>query len=94
MPILRTDLQNTRGSRRGNHSRDYAERSLIRAFATFTQAADPLGKSNGQLQKEAAQFSGELELRGLPEPFLRRVVVLPPAEILPGVTVRSLRVIR
>jgi hypothetical protein len=94
MPIPPTALQNTRRSRRGNHSREDTERSLIRAFATFTQAADSLEKSNGRLQTEVAQFSGEIELRGLLEPFLPRVFVLAPAEVLPGVTVRSLRVIR
>ena len=46
---------------RGNHSRDDAERSLVHAFATFTQAADSLEKSYGQLQTEVTRLSVELE---------------------------------
>jgi signal transduction histidine kinase len=42
-------------------SRDDAERSLVHAFATFTQAADSLEKSYGQLQIEVARLNGELE---------------------------------
>jgi two-component system sensor histidine kinase FlrB len=61
MPILPSARQNTRGPRRGNRSRDDAERSLVHAFATFTQAADSLEKSYGQLQTEVARLSGELE---------------------------------
>jgi two-component system sensor histidine kinase FlrB len=61
MPILPSARQNTRGTPRGNRSRDDAERSLVHAFATFTQAADSLEKSYGQLQTEVARLSGELE---------------------------------
>jgi signal transduction histidine kinase len=61
MPILPSARQNTRSPRRGNRSRDDAERSLVHAFATFTQAADSLEKSYGQLQTEVARLSGELE---------------------------------
>src|SRR5579864_359004 len=61
MPILPSARQNTRGTRRGNRSRDDAERSLVHAFTTFTQAADSLEKSYGQLQTEVARLSGELE---------------------------------
>src|SRR4029077_5173499 len=61
MPILPSARQNTRSTRCGNRSRDAAERSLVHAFATFTQAADSLEKSYGQLQKEGARLSGELE---------------------------------
>ncbi|HSZ20068.1 MAG TPA: ATP-binding protein [Candidatus Acidoferrum sp.] len=61
MPILPSARQNTRGPRRANRSRDDAERSLVHAFATFTQAADSLEKSYGQLQTEVARLSGELE---------------------------------
>jgi hypothetical protein len=93
MPILPPARQNTRSSRRGNPSRGDAERSLIHAFATFTQAGDSLEKSYGQLQTEGARHSGKLELRLL-ELFLLRLFVLAPAEVPPGATVRSLRVIR
>src|SRR5579864_245940 len=61
MPILPSARQNTRSPRRGNRSRDDAERSLVHAFTTFTQAADSLEKSYGQLQTEVARLSGELE---------------------------------
>jgi two-component system sensor histidine kinase FlrB len=61
MPILPSARQKTRGPRRGNRSRGDAERSLVHAFATFTQAADSLEKSYGQLQTEVARLSGELE---------------------------------
>jgi hypothetical protein len=50
MPILPSARQNARGLRRGNASRGEAERSLVHAFATFTQAADSLEKSYGQLR--------------------------------------------
>jgi len=49
MAILPTARQNTRSPRHGNRSRNDAERSLVHAFATFTQAADSLEKSYGQL---------------------------------------------
>jgi two-component system sensor histidine kinase FlrB len=61
MPNLPSARQNTRAPRRGARSRDDAERSLVHAFATFTQAADSLEKSYGQLQTEVARLSGELE---------------------------------
>jgi two-component system sensor histidine kinase FlrB len=61
MPILPCTRQKTRSTRRGNRSRDDAERSLVHAFATFTQAADSLEKSYGQLQTEVARLSRELE---------------------------------
>ena len=94
MPILPTALQNARGSRRGNHSRDDAEHSLIRVFATFAQTADSLEKSYGQLQTEVAQFSGALESRRLLGPFLPRAIVFAPAKILPGGTLQTIGVIR
>src|SRR5579863_6651538 len=61
MPILPSARQNTRGPHRVDRSRGDAERSLVHAFATFTQAADSLEKSYGQLQTEVARLSGELE---------------------------------
>ena len=61
MPILPSSRQKTRLPRRGDHSRNDAERSLVHAFATFTQAAGSLEKSYGQLQTEVARLSGELE---------------------------------
>jgi signal transduction histidine kinase len=61
MPILPSPRQKTRTARRGDHSRDDAERSLVHAFATFTQAAGSLEKSYGQLQTEVARLGGELE---------------------------------
>ena len=42
-------------------ARQDAERSLVHAFTTFTQAADSLEKSYGQLQAEVARLGGELE---------------------------------
>src|SRR5579863_5123449 len=61
MPILPSARQNTRGPHRVDRSRGDAERSLVHAFATFTQAADSLEKSYGQLQSEVARMGGELE---------------------------------
>ncbi len=45
----------------GGRNRHAAERSLVRAFATFTQAADSLEKAYGQLRIEVSRLSGELE---------------------------------
>lgn len=61
MPILPSARQKTRGTRSGNRSGDDAKRSLVHTFAAFTQAADSLEKSYGQLQTEVARLSGELE---------------------------------
>jgi signal transduction histidine kinase len=61
VPILPSVRQNTGGPRRGSASRGEAERSLVHAFATFTQAADSLEKSYTQLQAEVARLTGELE---------------------------------
>ena len=61
MPIVPSARQKTRGPQRGVRSRDEAERSLVHAFATFTQAADSLEKSYGQLQTDVARLSVELE---------------------------------
>jgi two-component system sensor histidine kinase FlrB len=61
MTILPSARQKTRTSRRSTPARKKAERSLVRAFATFTQAADSLEKSYGQLQAEVARLGGELE---------------------------------
>lgn len=66
MPILPGARQNARTLRRGNRSRDEAERSLVAAFATFTQAAGSLEKSYAELQTEVAHLAGELE-RANPE---------------------------
>lgn len=66
MPIPPRSRQNTRGMRRDVPSRDDAQRSLVHAFATFTQAADSLEKSHAQLQTEVARLSGERE-RANPE---------------------------
>jgi two-component system sensor histidine kinase FlrB len=61
MEILPSTRQETRSSRRRTPARHDAEHSLVRAFATFTQAADSLEKSYGQLQAEVARLSGELK---------------------------------
>ncbi|MBZ5698031.1 MAG: PAS sensor protein [Acidobacteriia bacterium] len=61
MTILPSARQKARSSRRRAPARKVAERSLVRAFATFTQAADSLEKSYGQLQAEVARLRGELE---------------------------------
>jgi len=61
VPILPSTRQNARGPHRAASSRGEAERSLVHAFATFTQAAASLEKSYGQLQTEVARLSGELE---------------------------------
>src|SRR5713226_4336421 len=61
MTILPSARQKARIPRSGPPARHAAERSLVRAFATFTQAADSLEKSYGQLQTEVARLSGELE---------------------------------
>lgn len=55
MPILPRSPENTRGMRRGVPSRDDAQRSIVHAFETFTQAADSPGKSYTQLQTEVAR---------------------------------------
>src|SRR5216683_485731 len=61
MPILPSARQKARIPRSGPPARHAAERSLVRAFATFTQAADSLEKSYGQLQTEVARLGSELE---------------------------------
>jgi len=61
MTILPSARQKARIPRSGPPARHAAERSLVRAFATFTQAADSLEKSYGQLQTEVARLSSELE---------------------------------
>ena len=42
-------------------TRHAAERSLVRAFATFTQAAESLERAYGRLQVEVSRLGGELE---------------------------------
>jgi two-component system, sensor histidine kinase FlrB len=59
--ILPSARQKKRSKRRDAPIRKHAERSLVRAFATFTHAADSLEKGYGQLQGEVARLSGELE---------------------------------
>jgi hypothetical protein len=61
MPILPRSRQNPRNPRHGSPARHDPERFLVRAFATFTQAADSLEKSCGQLHAEVARLAGELE---------------------------------
>jgi two-component system sensor histidine kinase FlrB len=61
MTILPSARQKERSPRHGTPARHDAERSLVRAFATFTQAADSLEKSYGQLQSEVSRLGGELE---------------------------------
>ncbi len=87
MTILPNAWQNARTPCRAAPAHD-AEPSLVRAFATFTQAAVSLEKSYGQLQAEVAQLSGKLD------PLLRRVVVLSPAVGPPSIPVQSLGVVR
>ena len=51
-----------RGARiRPSSNRRAAERSLLRAFAAFTHAADSLEKAYAQLQLEVSRLGGELE---------------------------------
>lgn len=61
MTILPSPRQKPRTARHGTPARQDAERSLVHAFATFTQAADSLEKSYAQLQTEVARLGGELE---------------------------------
>jgi len=61
MAILPSARQKTRNTLPKTPARHDAERSLVRAFATFTQAADSLEKSYGQLQADVARLGGELE---------------------------------
>lgn len=61
MTNLPSARQETRTSRRLVPTRKAAERSLVHAFTTFTQAADSLEKSYAQLQTEVARLSVELE---------------------------------
>jgi len=61
MTNLPSARQETRTSRRMVPTRKAAERSLVHAFTTFTQAADSLEKSYAQLQTEVARLSVELE---------------------------------
>ena len=62
MPTLPSARKKLRGTRlRRAQVRHRAERSLVRAFATFTQAADSLEKAYGQLQIEVSRLGGELE---------------------------------
>jgi signal transduction histidine kinase len=61
MPILPSARKKVRRPRVGAPGRQAAERSLVRAFATFTQAADSLEKAYGQLQIEVSRLGGELE---------------------------------
>jgi two-component system, sensor histidine kinase FlrB len=59
--ILPSVRQKKRGKRCDVPVRQHAERSLVRAFTTFTHAADSLEKAYGQLQGEVARLGGELE---------------------------------
>jgi type III secretory pathway component EscV len=61
MTILPSVREKLRIPRHGRPARHDAERCLVRAFATFTQAADALEKSYGQLQTEVARLGGELD---------------------------------
>jgi len=62
MPTLPSARKKMRGAPpRRARIRHRAERSLVRAFATFTQAADSLEKAYGQLQAEVSRLGGELE---------------------------------
>ena len=61
MTIVPSARQKTRAPRGAAASREAAERSLVHAFTTFTQAADSLEKSYGQLQAEVARLGVELE---------------------------------
>jgi signal transduction histidine kinase len=64
MPILprsRKKVHGRQGRGNGRPAQKEAERSLVRAFTTFTEAADSLEKAYGQLQLEAARLGDELE---------------------------------
>jgi hypothetical protein len=61
MTIQSSARQKPRTPRHGSPAWHDAELSLVRAFATFTQAADSLEKFYGQLQAEVARLGGELE---------------------------------
>ncbi|MBZ5642871.1 MAG: PAS sensor protein [Acidobacteriia bacterium] len=61
MTILPSARQKSRPARRAPSAGQDAQRSLVHAFATFTQAADSLEKSYAQLQTEVARLGGELE---------------------------------
>jgi two-component system sensor histidine kinase FlrB len=61
MTIVPSARQNPRAPRSATPARKAAERSLVHAFTTFTQAADSLEKSYGQLQTEVARLNVELE---------------------------------
>jgi two-component system sensor histidine kinase FlrB len=61
MTILPSARQKARRQRRGIPARSDANRSLVCAFTTFTQAADSLEKAYGQLQMEVSRLGGELE---------------------------------
>jgi hypothetical protein len=64
MPILPSARRISRLARRRDRSRNDAERSLVRAFATFAHAAASLEKSPGQLLTGLARVSGELKHAG------------------------------
>jgi len=104
MTILPSARQKTRQPRRAVPVRSDAERSLVHAFTTFTQAADSLEKSYGQLQTEVARLGGELEranselTRSLEEntrvrSFLAQILEGLPCGVLVFDAARRLRVI-
>jgi two-component system sensor histidine kinase FlrB len=61
MTIVPSARQKARVPRNASPTRKAAERSLVHAFTTFTQAADSLEKSYGQLQTEVGRLGRELE---------------------------------
>lgn len=61
MTILPSARQKARRPGLAAPARQMAERSLVHAFTTFTQAADSLEKSYGHLQAEVARLTAALE---------------------------------
>lgn len=61
MPTLPNTRQKVRRTERQPAARHAAESSLVRAFTTFTEAADSLERSYGQLQAEVGRLREELE---------------------------------
>src|ERR1700722_5106289 len=61
MPTMPNTRQKMRRTERQPAARHAAESSLVRAFTTFTEAADSLERSYGQLQAEVGRLREELE---------------------------------
>src|ERR1700722_3057072 len=61
MPTMPNTRQKMRRTERQPAARHAAESSLVRAFTTFTEAADSLERSYGQLQAEVGRLREGLE---------------------------------